>query len=106
MALAVKKLVSPASLEGETSVLPSDPVIFPGRKKGKESSSAAKQLLGIQITSGLVKEQFKQLKVVKDVEGQSSVLVAGQARDIFKLALLPNVKTLRLLPVEALSDSK
>lgn len=56
-----------------------------------KQTTPGKQVLSAQLLQGLVNGDFGAIQVTRDLQGAPAVLVSGQARDIFKLAQLPNV---------------
>lgn len=72
--------------------------IYPGLARREVNSIQAKQLFATQLLSGIVNRDLHAAKISVDLRSSASVVVKGQARDIFKLALLPNVERLMLTP--------
>lgn len=73
--------------------------VFPGLQNLLKESVAAKQLLTAQLLAGLTDGTFQDVSIIKDLRANSAVIVSGRARDIFKLAQLPNVD--RLIQIES-----
>jgi hypothetical protein len=66
--------------------------LFPNLGSLAKQAVPGKQMLSAQILQGLINGDFKNLHVVQDLPGTSGVVLSGTARDIFKLAQLPNVE--------------
>ncbi len=97
-AAAVRDLLFQATAGGAASG-PLISGLLPALAPLLSESVPGKQLLSSQLLQGLLNGDFASLQVTKDLQGFAAVVVSGQARDIFKLAQLPNVeKVVALTP--------
>ncbi len=96
-ALALRELVTKGSgdLSQKGQVVAS---LFPALPQVLSQSVPAKQVFSAQLLSGLVNGDLNDVQVVQDLAGTSGLILSGQARDLFKIAQLPNVERLLALP--------
>jgi len=66
--------------------------LFPGLTEVLNQKVPSKQVFTAQLIQGLLDGSFKNLSVVKELQGASAIVISGRARDIFKIAQLPNVQ--------------
>lgn len=71
--------------------------LFPAAGDWAQQAVPAKQILASQILAGLYFGDFKEVHVTQDLLGGRAVVVSAQARDIFKLTMLPNVEKILIL---------
>jgi len=97
-ALALRELLTKGSgsltTKGQVaaSLFPALPLIL-------SQAVPAKQIFSAQLLSGLVTGDLGDVKVIQDLPGMAGLILSGQARDIFKIAQLPNVERVMALPV-------
>lgn len=72
--------------------------VFPALPLILNQAVPAKQIFSAQLLSGLVSGDLSDVKVTQDLSGMAGLILTGQARDIFKIAQLPNVERLMALP--------
>jgi len=96
-ALALRELLTKGSgnlaTKGEVAA-----AIFPALPAILNQAVPAKQIFSAQLLSGLVSGDLSDVKVTQDLSGMAGLILSGQARDIFKIAQLPNVERLMALP--------
>ena len=68
--------------------------MFPSLGSVLQENMPAKQVFAAQILQGMINGDFKGAGISKDLPSSSAVLVNARARDLFKIAQLPNVRKL------------
>ncbi len=68
--------------------------IFPGVDKVWSENVSQKQLFAAQLVQGALRGEYQDVVVLKDLEGSPAIIISAQARDLFKIAQLPNVERL------------
>lgn len=71
--------------------------LFPAAGDWAQFAVPAKQVFAVQVLSGLYFGDLKEVRVTQDLQGGRAVVVSAQARDIFKLTMLPNVEKILIL---------
>jgi len=89
-AQAIQNLLG--KVNGNTNIGQVAQALFPTIQTLVQQWVPGKQVFTAQLIQGLLNGDFKDLKVVQDLAGSPGLLLSGQARDVFKLAQLPNVE--------------
>lgn len=97
-ASAIRALLTKAGSSGDAAGLTQTLTsLFPSAGSVLTQNVPAKQVLAAQLIQGLVNGDLSGVQVQQDLTASPAVVVSGQAKDILKLAALPNV--LKLISV-------
>ena len=93
-AAAVRGLLTKGISAGNPNLSTLVGSLYPALSPLLKESVPGKQVFAAQLLQGLINGDLKTVNVTGDMSGNSSVVVAATARDLLKLAQLPNVDKL------------
>ena len=71
--------------------------LFPNVASIMKEAVPGKQVFAAQLMQGLINGNFTDMKVIQDFQGAPVMILSGQAKDLLKIAQLPNVERVTVL---------